>query len=339
MNNLFHSAILKLTLSYLVIVMAISLIFSGVVYHVATDEVARGLRNQTARIYQQYPVFSNNPFFVKGNDISTSSSHILRNLIYLNLVVLAGAGITSYWLAKRTLQPIQEANEQQKQFVADASHELRTPVTALKMESEVALMDKGADAQSLRAALASNLEEASKLETLLNNLLRLSRLESDELEQTFTNVPASSVLNTAIENTKRASEAKKINIKVEAPEGIELFGQEDSLVQLLVILLDNAIKYSPASSTITVTAARRTGEAVISVKDHGVGIEPAALEHVFDRFYRAEKSRTTNGYGLGLAIAKHIADIHHGTITIKSTVKKGTTAIVTLPDQLALANN
>ena len=111
-------------------------------------------------------------------------------------------------------------------------------------------------------------------------------------------------------------------------------GDRDSLVQLLVILLDNAVKYSPPGKTIEVSSQRQGDQVVFSVKDQGAGIERSALDHVFDRFYRADSSRTkanTEGYGLGLSIAKMIADLHEGTITLTSRLDHGTTAVVALP--------
>lgn len=332
MNPIYRTATIRLTFWYLAMAMAISLIFSVVVYHVAQDELAIRLHNQTARIYRTYPVFSDDPFFVHSNDVSAGAQHILTNLIYANAAVLIGAGIGSYWLAKRTLQPIARANERQKQFVADASHELRTPVTALKMGTEVALMDKAADKADLRDALQSNLEEADKLETLLNSLLRLSKLDSDTATITFAKVDLKEAVKQAIDQVQRQLKAKNISVANKLNKPFEVPGDKDSLVQMFVILLDNAVKYSPAGSAITVTGAAHEHEMRVTVADQGVGIEPEALGHVFDRFYRADKARTSNnGFGLGLAIAKHIADLHRGNIMIKSVVGKGTKATVSLP--------
>lgn len=332
MTPMYRTATIRLTFWYLAMAMAISLVFSTVVYHVAHDELAVRLHNQTARIYKTYPVFSEDPFFVHDTDVAAGSQHILTNLFYANLAVLVGAGIGSYWLAKRTLQPIARANEQQKQFVADASHELRTPVTALKMGTEVALMDKAADKAELREALQSNLEEADKLETLLNSLLRLSKLDSDAATVTFVNTDVKEVVQQAVNQVQRQSSAKNIKVDNKLEKPLEVRGDKDTLVQMFVILLDNAIKYSPSGSTITITGTAHEHEIRITVADQGVGIEPDALGHVFDRFYRADKARTSNnGFGLGLAIAKHIADLHQGNITIKSALGKGTRAIVSLP--------
>jgi two-component system sensor histidine kinase CiaH len=334
-SDIYKSATLKLTAWYLALVMAISFIFSAVVYHFATSELAQGLSSQTQRIYKAFPVFSDNPFFVRKNDVATGSHHILLSLFYFNVLVLIAAGFASYWLARRTLQPIEESNERQKRFVADASHELRTPLTALKMSSEVALLDNTLSKQGLRDALHSNLEEADKLDMLLNNLLRLSRLETDEIRHKFASLPVKQLAEAAIEHVKERAGQKHITIADEAGNQL-VMGDRDSLIQLLVILLDNAVKYSPEKSTVTLTSSHDTHITTITVSDHGIGIEPAALEHVFDRFYRADKARShgdSDGFGLGLSIAKHIADLHRGIVTIRSKIGKGTHVSVSLPDQ------
>src|SRR5690242_8164318 len=116
MGDMYRSATLKLTVWYLVLAMSISLIFSAVIYHFATDALAWGLHNQSARIYETFPVFSNNPFFIHDNDVDISAHRILLNLAYFNAVVLIVAGFASYWLARLTLRPIEESNEQQRRF-------------------------------------------------------------------------------------------------------------------------------------------------------------------------------------------------------------------------------
>lgn len=328
---MYKSATIKLTAWYLVLVMAISLAFSGVVYHFAASELTSGLSRQTQRIYREFPVFNDDPFFRRNTDVIIASHNILRNLIYFNIGVLVVAGGASYWLAKRTLRPIEESNESQKRFVADASHELRTPVTALKMDAEVALLDKNASKDDLRAALTSAVEEADKLDALLSNLLRLSQLESDDIRQSFTNVSIGKVAEAAIKSVAPQTDAKHITLDNGVAD-VVVHGDFNSLEQLLVILLDNAIKYSPEKSAISLTSKTGTHDITIIVRDQGIGIPADALAHVFDRFYRADKSRSgRQGFGLGLSIAKHIADLHQGTITLSSTVGKGTKATVSLP--------
>jgi len=327
----YRLATVKLTVWYLVLVMLISLAFSGVVYHFASSELATGLSRQTQRIYREFPVFTGDPFFERDTDADIANHNILRNLLYFNIGVLVVAGAASYWLARRTLRPIEESNESQKRFVADASHELRTPVTALKMDAEVALLDKNASKDELRAALTSTIEEADKLDALLSNLLRLSQLESDNIRQSFTSLSTSEITEAAIKSVSPQAEMKHITIDASVAN-LVISGDFDSLKQLFVILLDNAIKYSPEKSTITMSSKADAHTAIVTIRDEGVGIAPEALAHVFDRFYRADKARTgQNGFGLGLSIARHIADIHQGAITLSSTVGKGTRVIVSLP--------
>lgn len=328
---MYRSATIKLTAWYLVLVMAISLAFSGVIYHFASQELTTSLSRQTQRIYQEFPVFNNDPFFRRDTDADIANHNILRNLLYFNFGVLLVAGFASYWLARRTLTPIEASNEQQKRFVADASHELRTPVTAMRMDAEVALLDKHASKDALRSALSSAVEEAGKLDVLLNSLLQLSQLDSDGIRQTFTNVSLAAAVAAAIKTVQPKADAKHITLDNRAHD-VHVQGNFDNIVQLLVILLDNAIKYSAERSKVVLTSTADTHNATIVVQDHGIGIEPEALQHVFDRFYRADKARTGNsGFGLGLSIAKHIADLHYGSITLTSTVHKGTKASVTLP--------
>jgi two-component system sensor histidine kinase CiaH len=251
--------------------------------------------------------------------------------VYFNIFVLIGAGFASYWLARRTLLPIEASNERQRRFVADASHELRTPLTALRTSTEVALLDQAAKSAELREALQGNLEDIDKLTSLLTSLMRLSQLDTSTAQMKFTALSAAQVVNEAIQQTTVRANARDIIIDNQAA-GLPLFGDRESIVQLLVTLLDNAIKYSPNKSVVNVTASQDDGQTTIIVADHGIGIDPNALRHVFDRFYRADKARSgSDGYGLGLSIAKQIADLHHGTITLTSRVGKGTAAKVILP--------
>ncbi len=333
---MFRSATFKLTMWYLAIVMIISLCFSMVLYNVATNELDRGLRNETKRLYDKYPsIIEGTPTLRPGEDYDDGAHRIFLRLALFNLIVLVGAGFSGYWLARRTLRPIEQAHEQQKRFTADVSHELRTPLTALRMESEVALMNKKTGANDLRKTIGSNLEEVTKLEALVNNLLRLAHLETDELRSNFTPVDGQAVVKTALKRVGQVASSRHISMKSKM-EDLPLEGDKNSLVQLVVILLDNAIKYSPDNSVVEVETRIADKKAVISVKDRGRGIDPIALEHVFDRFYRADKSRAKGGdmpegYGLGLSIAKMIADLHDGSIRLESRAKEGTTATVTLP--------
>lgn len=332
---MFKNATFKLTLWYLGIVMIISFGFSVALYHFATNELSYGLNNQTERIYRQFPVFTDNPYLrVRDDDISRGAHHIFMRLVYFNILVLGGSGLASYLLARRTLEPIEEAHSAQKRFTADVSHELRTPLTALKMSSEVALLDPQATNQELQAAIRSNIEEASRMEQLINNLLRLTKLDNrdDGLHVVLTD--SSMLVADALEQVQSAANNKSISITSTAAS-TSILVDPGSFTQLLVILLDNAIKYSPSKSDITISSNVVDGSFTLEIKDQGEGISREALPHIFERFYREDRARTTSteneGYGLGLSIAKMIADRNNATITITSSRNKGTTALVTVP--------
>ncbi len=329
---MFRSATVKLTLYYLAIITVICLTFSVVLYHFASQELHRGLYGQSHRIVQEFPGFDFDPALRTRLEYASGAHRLIENLCYFNVVVLVVAGFASYALARRTLEPIQEAHEQQKRFTADVSHELRTPLTALKMTSEVALMNGMASKAELREALTSNLDDVSRLEQLINNLLRLTRLDGQEVTQTFVPVQLQSVVQAAVKTVKPRASEHAIHIETKVPLTTRVIGDSDSLVQLLVIFLDNAIKYSPKDSSITITAV---GDNLVNltIADQGIGIDELALPHIFDRFYRADSARTrtdTSSFGLGLSIAKLIADVHGANIQIASKPNHGTTVTVSL---------
>jgi len=322
---MFRNATFKLTVSYLCVVMIISIVFSFVVYRVGSDNLTFGLNSESRELSSAFPILNGTPFVTPNtNDLNLARRHLIDELILTNLFVLVGAGFICYVLARETMKPIEEAHQQQKNFTADVSHELRTPLTALKMESEVALIDDSLDVNQLRQVITSNIEEAEKLDTLINSLLRLSRLEAEELQRQFQEIDLKNICQEAIDHVKVIADNKKININF-SPKSLFTQGDHDSLVQLLVILLENAIKYSPENTTIKLLDSKKSNKPMILVEDHGQGIAPDDLMHVFERFYRADSARSgSSGFGLGLSIAKLIADLHQANITITSQIKKGT---------------
>ncbi len=254
-------------------------------------------------------------------------------LLSFNGAMFVLAGMAGYFLAGRTLKPIENMVDEQKRFVADASHELRTPLTAMRTEVEVALRDKGFDTPYAREVLASNLEEIEKLQQLSDSLLMLGRYQNTGSKRSFKDVSVLKVVEEACQNVKALAANKHIEIE-STIDDIAVEADGDSLVKLLTILLDNAIKYSNPDGKIIVRANPIKNKVAISVKDFGAGIRASDLPYIFKRFYRAEASRTktkVEGYGLGLSIAKTIVDMHSGTIDVESVPDNGTTFTITLP--------
>ncbi len=331
---MFRSATFKLTTYYLLIIGVISIGFSTVLYQVAANDLAVSLNRQTQRISDHFPVFTNSPYLRNGTEMTLGKQHLLGRLIVFNLVVLVLAGFASYALARRTLQPIEDAHERQKRFTADVSHELRTPLTALKMESEVALMDPAATKQQLSHVIKSNVEEAEKLTNLVTNLLVLSQLDDAESSKLQGTLQLPELLKAAIDQVSPLAQNRNITLKADIQPEVPVTGEPATLTQLFVILLDNAVKYSPDGSSVSIAATTEQGLATVTIQDSGMGIAKTDLDHVFERFYRADSARATQssgGFGLGLSIAQMIADAHGASVTLASQPKKGTTATVVIP--------
>jgi signal transduction histidine kinase len=260
-------------------------------------------------------------------------ARIALRLVLIDLIIFAGAGIAGYFLAGLTLQPIEKMVEDQKRFVSDASHELRTPLTALKTEMEVALRSKKLDQKSTKELLKSNLEEVDKMQKLSNYLLALNKYQNGKVKLAIEKVQLTEVIRLAIKKVKPVSDKKKINIETDLKE-IVMNGNSVNLEGLIIIFLDNAIKYSHKDGKIIITAGIDKNLAKITIKDFGVGINAADLPHIFDRFYRAETSRNkaaTPGFGLGLAIAFDIVKQYGGRIVVDSKENEGTTFAIFLP--------
>jgi len=329
--NIIRSAVFQLTIWYLAIIMALSVGFSFVLYRISNTELDRGLRRQQDIFSNQ--VILNFPGFddLRENQMKETRDRFQDNLVWFNLVVLVAGGAVSYLLARRTLKPIDEAFAAQSRFTADASHELRTPLTAIQTEIEVALRDPGFTKEAATELLKSNLEEVAKLKALSDGLLRLAR--DDAGRDIWESVLLKDVAIAAVDQTAAAANLKEINVENLIGD-IKVKGDRVSLTELLVILIDNAVKYSDPKTKVKLTAKKKDDIVQIAVIDQGLGIKASDLPHIFDRFYRADPSRSkekVSGYGLGLSIAKKIAELHGGSITAKSTPGAGSTFLIKLP--------
>lgn len=329
---MFRSAALKLTFWYLAIIVALSIGFSLALYSLSSDDLTRNARRQVSFFKANLTPDDFTTYVrLREKQLHEDLGHIRDNLLIFNLIVLLTGGAASYGLARRTLRPIEESLEAQTRFAGDASHELRTPLAAMQTEIEVALRNPSLTKALAIKLLQSNLEEVAKLKALSDGLLRLSTTES---KQVFDQeVPLKKVVEKAAERWDKIASTKKITIKTELSD-VRTYGDEQSLVDLVSILLDNAIKYSPKNSEVSIRVYRKDKNAYVSISDKGIGIKAEDLPRIFERFYRTDSSRSkkhTGGYGLGLAIAKKIADLHGGSIEVKSARERGATFTIQLP--------
>jgi two-component system, OmpR family, sensor histidine kinase CiaH len=318
--------------------MFICLIFSINVYQLSVHELERGLRRPIGRDLDlgRLPPDAiprsvlQNIQAEREREYQAAKDSIIGRLILLNALILITGGALSYYLARRTLQPIEAARDAQTQFTADASHELRTPIAVMRTENEVALMDSKLTLAKAKAQFKSNIEELDRLSSLSEGLLHLAR--GDSLAVTFKEINISDVLQTAVDRVLPLAEKQNILISSKSNLSVLVQGNETSLAEVFTIILENAVKYSDAKTEIEVSLMRTGHEAIVTVKDSGMGIFKEDLPHIFDRFYRSDTSRTgSNGFGLGLAIAKDIITQHNGHISVSSKPAKGSIFTVTLP--------
>ncbi|MCL5003712.1 MAG: HAMP domain-containing histidine kinase [Patescibacteria group bacterium] len=342
---MFHSARLKLTAWYLLIIMLVSLSFSLAIFRIATSELDRVERIARLRAESGFlprPSISSSPLnpgeslrlvFLDPDLIAETKNRLGLILILINLGILGTSAVAGYFLAGLTLKPIAEMVEEQSRFVTDASHELRTPLTSLKSEIEVGLRDQNITLAEAKDILQSNLEEVNSLQTLSDALIKLTQYRAVSNNLDVTDVSLKNLAESAIKKVEGLAKSKNITLNNKVGD-LNLEGHLPSLTELMVILLDNAIKYSPEGKTVFLSSEKNDGWVYLSISDEGPGIDEKDLPHVFDRFYRADKSRTksdTPGYGLGLSIARQIVENHHGSIKALSLPGRGAAFTVQLP--------
>lgn len=333
MKDIFQSAALKLTGWYLAIIMLLSIGTSLALYHVSASDLENNANRQVGYFEgllgpRDLGVYSR----LRNSLLDEDRGHLKANLIIFNLFVLVAGGGISYALARRTLRPIEDTLESQKRFTGDASHELRTPLAAIQAENEVALRNPNLTKGQALKLLQSNLEEVAKLKALSEGLLALANNDKDT--EFYQALSSKEIIAAAIARTAKAAKARRVELDTSETPDLSVKGSQQNLVDVIVILIDNAIKYSQPGGKVLLTTSERGKTARISVIDSGKGIKAADLPHIFERFYRAEPSRSkdnSGGYGLGLAIAKKIADVHGAYIDVKSAPGKGSTFTLVLP--------
>jgi heavy metal sensor kinase len=229
------------------------------------------------------------------------------------------------------LARLDDSFQRERQFTNDASHELRTPLTAMQAILSV-IREKRRTPEEYEQALDDLNEEADRLRTLVENLMRLARGDKQKVTP-FEEINISTLLEDVADSLRPLAEAKKLSLTCETTDNLMVLGDSDELIRLFVNLLDNAIKYTEHGE-ISISAIHNEKSIVVKVADTGIGIPAEHIPHIFDRFYRVEESRTLRGAGLGLAIAKEIVRAHHGEIEVRSKIGQGTVFAVSLPKEI-----
>jgi signal transduction histidine kinase len=273
------------------------------------------------------------PAIIQAGRLLSDQDRVLTQYL-TGLLLLGGAsvvllGLGSWWLSGRSLGPTQRAWDQQQAFVSNASHELRTPLTLIKATAEVGLRAHPAPEQ--RQTLLEVMKEVDYMSRLVDDLLLLSRLDSHRLHLEHTPVDVHPLLADACQQADKLSAEKGVQIRLEPSQGAVL-ADPVRMRQVLLILLDNALRFTPTGGRISLSAQPHGKWQVIIVSDNGRGIPAKDLPHVFQRFYQASRpGEETAGNGLGLSIARGLVEAQGGKIAIESREGAGTRVLISLP--------
>lgn len=271
-------------------------------------------------------------FIDRSMEITTLSS-LIKTSILVGMGSLTAFFLISLFLAHLALRPAEKAWEQQKQFVADASHELKTPLTVILANAGIVLSHKEQTVEEQAKWIEYIQTEASRMSVLVDNLLFLAKTDDTKARVTMKPINLSDLVWSSTLPFEPVLYEQHKNLETDIEPGLYINGDEGRLQQLTGILLDNARKYADEQGTITVRLFNKAGEVILSVNNTGGTIPEDQIEHIFKRFYRVDKSRVRQegGYGLGLAIADTIVKIHRAKIYVDSSPDSGTTFTVIFP--------
>lgn len=328
------SEVNRLTLSYLAVIMTLSLIFTGIIYLLSTASLNRPLlpsEEENSSVSVEAPEFGEHSFentFRKRLERrdNTTRMTIIYSLVGFNLGIFVIGIFVSRSLAKLTLAPIERAMMKQTQFIFDASHELKTPLTAMLVRNEVALRKKSLPEEKAREVIEKNIEEILKMKELTASMLDVARENGEPEKSTEISVPE--FLAGLQEKLTPVAKERGVKIETEMNLGKNLQASvaKNTLEQILTIFADNAMKYS-GEKIIYLRAGRRGKNVAFSVKDNGVGVKKEDQKRIFERFYQVDAARTRTedktSYGLGLAIAKNLAERQGYKIVLRSSEGRG----------------
>jgi len=268
---------------------------------------------------------------------NTSAAAALRSQVLTSLLICAAAELAffliSRFLAKRSLRPVETAWEQQRQFVADASHELKTPLAVILANTDLVLSHPQDTVEAQGKWLGYIQDEARRMRALVEDLLFLAKSDAQRLPLRPAPVQFSQLVTGSLLPFESVAFEAGVSLSDRIAPGLTTQGDQEQLRRMVVILLDNAVKYAGEKGAVTVELSEAQGRLRLSVHNTGPAITPEHLPHLFERFYRSDsaRDRSQGGAGLGLAIAQSIAQVHGGGITASSTPETGTVFTVTLP--------
>ncbi len=323
----FFIARLRLTFYYTLFTAIIVGGFSIILYQTLLSNFADTLRDAAPSLNPQ----------VFGAVVEKAHVILANRLLVADGIILSFAAVLGFLLTDRTLKPIRENMHRQKRFIADASHELRTPIAVIISGLEVALRNKNLTIDQGKETISSTLDEMREFSKMTNQLLDLSKYDISKGGSGEGNryelVNIAEILATTSAKMKTLADEKEIKyeMKIKSDQNIKVRGSEVDLSRVFYNIIHNAITYTPKNGSITVEGHISMGKYVVTVTDTGIGIAPKTLEKIFEPFFQGDSSRKNSGAGLGLTLARKIVDSHRGTIVIKSKENHGTKAVISVP--------
>jgi signal transduction histidine kinase len=322
----FESARIKLTCYYLLGLLFTILVFTYLTFQAKESAFIRVRSTVDQVVAEENAILQFQKSFDETNRV------FRRRVLVADVFLIVGAALLSWWLSGRTLKPIKHMIDQQKEFAQDVSHELRTPLTNISLEIQTN-RELYKLPQHQKELLISIEEEVSRMTHMVQGLLLLVRSKAVNQGYSFSTVKIVALLHRSVKAMTPLAKQKQISLNLVSNSEVEVIGDNEQLYQVVLILIDNAIKYSPAKTSISISGSRDQSGAIIKVQDEGFGIPDEDQKEVFNRFYRSKSlgDTKTKGSGLGLAIAHRIVSLHQGTIQLHSTPSVGTTFTVRLP--------
>lgn len=269
-------------------------------------------------------------FLDASSDLATMAELIVSSLL-VGLLALLAFFFVSLFLANLALKPVESAWNRQRQFVADASHELKTPLTVILANQKILLSHPERSIHDERQWIENTKSEGDRMKSLVEDLLFLAKSDDGNSKETLCEVNLSDLAQGSILSFASLAFESDITLNDNIQPNISLPGSEPKLRRLCGILLDNALKYANANGTVNLELRAEGSNALLSVHNTGAPIPETELPHLFERFYRVDRARSAGGYGLGLSIAQSIVNAQGGKISVASAAGTGTTFLVTLP--------
>lgn len=318
-NDEFLIARLKLTFYYSITALIILGGSSIILYNTIFSNLTQSISDN---------IFLNSD--IAGAIIDKAQDILINRFVTIDAIIIFLVVILGFLLTYKTLAPIKSNMQKQRRFIADASHELRTPVAIVISGLEVNLNNKKLDLVGAKKTLENTLDEMREFSKLNNNLLDISKYDTPT-QTAYESININELLKLIVEKNKNLAQIKNIKIETKIESYAKIKGDKTELSRVFFNILDNAIKYTKEGGLISISDKTVSSKYVVTISDNGIGIPEDIISKIFDPFFRGDTSRSTEGAGLGLTLSKKIIENHDGTISIKSQLNKGTNVIISLP--------